>query len=159
VEGAKDLWGGLGRICDIAELIRHHREMHWQYVMEQAEGLGAKRMLLLALYLAHDYLGAALPEEVLLWLQVDPVVKSLAAKIRQRLFPTDQDEPGLLERCLFQLRMRERLQDRIRYCFRLTLTPTLGDWQFLPLPESLSCFYYLVRPVRLACKYGGLAHR
>jgi hypothetical protein len=39
----------------------------------------------------------------------------------------------------------------------LTFTPSLGDWELLRLPAALSFLYYLIRPVRLAVKFGRLA--
>jgi hypothetical protein len=37
--------------------------------------------------------------------------------------------------------------------------PTVADWTALRVPGSFSFLYYLLRPVRLAGKYGRLAFR
>ena len=154
VHGAKHLWERLGWICDIAELIRLHRELDWRWVMEQSRTMGGERMFYLGLFLARDLLGAPLPREVVQRLEADPVVRELAGQVREHLFLGRDGSPGLLESCLFHLKAMERLQDQMRYCVRLALTPTSGDWAFVPLPAYLSLLYYLLRPIRLAFKYG-----
>jgi len=54
----------------------------------------------------------------------------------------------------FHLRAQERWRDRLRYCARVALTPTPGDWAWLRLPDALYPLYYVLRPIRLAVKYG-----
>ncbi|PYO80862.1 MAG: hypothetical protein DMD65_14450, partial [Gemmatimonadetes bacterium] len=49
---------------------------------------------------------------------------------------------------------RERWRDRLRYCARVALTPTSGDWAWLRLPDALYPLYYVARPIRLIAKYG-----
>ncbi len=53
--------------------------------------------------------------------------------------------------------MLERWRDRVHFILRLTFTPSLGDWELVRLPAVLSFLYYLIRPVRLAVKFGRLA--
>ncbi len=154
VHGTKHLWERLGWICDVAKLVCAHEAMNWQWVMEQACALGSARMLFLGLFLANDLLGAALPAEVLQRAQADPMVVSLARQVRQWLFLDPSERPGSLESCLFHLRARERTQDRVRYCVRLAVTTTPGDWALVRLPSSLFPLYYVLRPIRLAGKYG-----
>jgi putative nucleotidyltransferase-like protein len=155
VHGNKHLWERLGWICDVAELLRVHKELDWQGVMRQADALGCKRMLLIGLFLASELLGVELPLDVLRRLQAQPAVQKLGAQVRQHLFCETSDTRGMLASSLFHLRSKERLNDRVRYCLRLALTTTVGDWDLLPgvLPHSLSFLYYPIRMVRLAGKY------
>ncbi len=160
VHGAKHVWERLGWICDVAELIRVHKGMNWRRVIEQAGESGSERMLFLGLFLASDLLGATLPAEVSQTVLAEPPVKALGAQVRERLFAETDGVQGFIRSSLFQLGARERLRDRFRYCFRLALTTTLEDWEFLSLPSSLSFLYYPLRPIRLARKYGlGLVKR
>lgn len=157
LHGAKHLWERLGWICDVAKLIGVHQGMDWEEVMRRARSLGSGRMLFLGLFLASDLLGAALPEEVWQRVQADPVVKSLATQVRQRLFREANDSPGIFESSLFYLRARDSLQDRVMYCLYLVhfaITPNMKDQAFLPLPAFLSFLYYPLRPIRLIGKYG-----
>jgi len=158
--GTKHLWERLGWICDVAKLLCAHQAMDWQRVMEQACALGGERMLFLGLFLANDLLGAPFPEEVLQKVQADPAVVSLARQVCEWLWHDAHERPGDLESCLFHLRARERPQDRIRYCVRLAVTTTPGDWALVRLPSPLFPLHYVLRPIRLVGKYGpGLLRR
>ena len=86
VHAGRHHWCQLQWICDIAELIRVHYHMDWQQLMDLARTLGSERVLFLGLYLASDLLGAVLPQEVSQRVQSDPVVKSLATQVCERLF-------------------------------------------------------------------------
>jgi hypothetical protein len=78
----------------------------------------------------------------------------LAGEVRARLFRGTQRVPGMFATTWFHLRARERLADRSRYCLRLVSTPTAGDFELVSLPARLSFLYYVLRPIRLARKYG-----
>ncbi len=154
----------LAKVCDIAELIYARQTLDWQRVIEQARTLNSTRMLFLGLLLASDLLGTALPEEVLLKIQADSIVRSLAKQVSDRLFQeadvsldiSETHLSKLVENAFFHFRMRERLQYKllyILYLFQLIATPNEKDWALLPLPAFLSFLYYLLRPLRLAETY------
>ena len=147
--GGKDCWKRLDRICDVAELLRSHPSLDLSAALDAARRIGAQRMLLLGLALAHDLLGAPLPE----WIPRDATIRALVPIVRRGLVES-LDMPEMqwqLESALFHLRLRERVSDRIRYC-AARLTPTVGDWTSLTLPPRLAFLYYVVRPLRLAGK-------
>ena len=166
VHGSKHCWERLTWICDVAELIRTHQAMNWERIIAQASRLDSRRMLFLGLLLADDLLGTLLPEEVLRKSRTDPVVKSLAADICERLFrETNGSRPevkaasfSLLKgRDIFHLKMRERLRNRVPlylHRFHQAMTPTERDRALLPLPTALSFLYYLVHAIRLIGTYG-----
>lgn len=153
VHAARHRWCQLQWICDIAELVRVNYHMDWGELMELARTLGSQRVLFLGLYLASDLLGAELPEEVSGKIQSDPLVKVLAAQVYERLFSERDGAPGFFENPLFQLRLKERLRDKVRYIVRSAAVPSHEDWEYLPLPTGLSCLYYLSRPFRLLEKH------
>ncbi len=155
VNGARECWEKMSRLCDVAELIRVNQEIDWQQVIEQARRLGSERMLLLGLLLAHSLLGTTLPDEVCQRIQADPVLELLVAQVNEHLFDKTDGliSASKIKSPLFHLRLRERLRDKVYYCFGL-MTPSPGDWALLPLPPFLSFFYYLLRPIRLVGKYG-----
>ncbi len=153
VHGTKHLWQGLGLVCDVAELV-HNKKLDWEQTMKQARELGSERMLFLGLFLASDLLGASLPNEVLQRMWADSSARTLAAQVCKQLFYETDNQPGILDSSLFHLRAKEHLQDRVRYCIRLTMSPDEWDYRALPLPASLSPFYYILRPIRLMKKYG-----
>lgn len=152
VHGAKHRWERLIWICDLAELLAAEAGLDWERALAQAARLGGERMLLLGLFLAADLLEAPLPAHVAHRVRADPAVRALAGPVRERLFSRD-GSGGLLDLPLFYLRVRERLRDRARYCLT-SLVPTVGDSALLPLPPPLGFLRYLLRPIRLAGKYG-----
>lgn len=157
VHGAKSFWQELYMICDVAELVSSHREMDWERVAKQAATVGSERMLLLGLYLANDLLEADLPEDIFGRVRADPAVKALANWVCERLFLEAKRAPSIFEGAQFypiHLRMRERLQDKIRYCARTLGTTNVDDWWFSTARAYLFPLYYALRIVRLAGKFG-----
>jgi hypothetical protein len=149
VNGAKDMWNRLEFISRIAELLRRYPEIDWQNTFARARELGAERMLLMGLFLAHHLLGASLPEDVLERVQETRILWSMASQVCERLFSRPEAMPTLLELTRFRLRSRERVRDRVSYCLKRALTPTHQDLENLTLPTSLEFLYPLVRPFRL----------
>ncbi len=162
VHGSKHFWYRLAWICDVSELIRVHETIDWEQLIDCADSLGSKRMLFLGLFLAHDLLGAPVPERVLCLVQSDPKVEMLARQVQEWLFEDTSSSPEILAKGEldessfhpFRVRMRERLRDKVGYCAYTALVPGVEDWQYLSLPKALFPLYYAVRPVRLAIKYG-----
>jgi hypothetical protein len=149
VNGAKDMWNRLEFISRVAELLHRYPQIHWQNTFARAQELGADRMILLGLFLAHHLLGASLPEEVLERIERTRILWSMGNQVCERLFCRPEDVPSLLELTRFRLRSRERLRDRINYCLKRALTPTHQDLENLTLPTSLEFLYPLFRPFRL----------
>jgi hypothetical protein len=152
--GAKHLWICLGWISDIARLLQSQGEMDWPQIQRQARELGVERMLHLGLFLAADLLGAPLPQQIYAGIQADGAIRALAGCVYRQLGRREMRGPNGLQSSLFHFRVRERLQDGIRYSLSLALAPTVADWTALSLPGGCSFLYYLLRPVRLAVKYG-----
>jgi len=153
VHGAKHAWERLGWICDVGELLRACSGFDWRWIGAQARGFGSERMLFLGLRLACDLLDAVVPEDVREKTQEDPMLATLVATVREGLWGEANGTRGILKSAFFHVRARERLQDRIRYCVRLAMTPTASDWGLLSLPKRLAFLYYLVRPIRLVGRY------
>ena len=154
VHSTKHLWTKLAWICDVAEVVRANQNIDWRLLLSRARELGGERMLLLGLFLAHDLLGAPLPEEILRRVDNEQV-RALAAQSRRLLF-RDRPEgavgygwPGYFERSQYYITAMERLRDKARYCFRFVTTPMEEDWDNLKLPDPLFPLYYLLRPLRV----------
>ena len=156
VHASVHLWERLQWICDVAETIRVCQKMDWDYVLERAAALGGARMLMLGLHLAHELLGADIPENASSRIESDPAVEELSADVYTRLFQRRKESRGILEGSLFRsfhYRMHERRRDRFRYTLHTMIDPNLADWERYPLPERLFPLYYVIRPLRLAGKY------
>ncbi|MBE9145098.1 nucleotidyltransferase domain-containing protein [Planktothrix mougeotii] len=147
--GTKECWTQLARICDLAEYIRSHPQLEWEKLIEKATEKGGQRMLFLGLTLADHLLGTILPQDILQKIKADPEVASLADQVyKQLVYQVDSSfKDGSTTR--FHLKVRERLQDRVRYFFKVAITPTTTDWLVLPLAKFPAFIYYLLRPLRL----------
>jgi hypothetical protein len=154
LHGFTHTWERLGWICDIASLIEVRKDLAWQSVLQDADRLGLRRILLLGLSLADNLLDATIPVELRRATAGDAVVKTLAHQVQQHLFAEQRAATGLIGGVLLNLKMRERKRDRVASFLRLMLTPRSYDWMSLSLPESLFFLYYPLRPLRLAGKYG-----
>lgn len=157
MHGAKDGWTRLIWICDIATLIRLHRQMDWACMIKQAGALGSERRLFLGLLLAHNLLAADLPQDVLHRILTHAGVKSLATQVCERLFCTPDRVAEVIGEMALHLRLMECLRDQaiyFRYRLCQMLTPNRRDRALLALPVCLSFLYYLLRPFRLLRTYG-----
>ena len=159
LHGAEHCWERLNWVCDLTEFVRVHQGIDWGGLIDRAEALGCRRVLFLGLFLAHDLLATPLPEEIVKSIRADSSVPSLAVRVHERLFRQENGPAATLQRSLFNLKVTERLQDRIRYCLRSAFHPSVVDWQALPLPRSLFFLYYVIHPLRVAKKYGWLCLR
>ena len=170
VHGAKDYWCRLKWISDIAELLRLHRDLNWQVILEQARRLRSVRLLFLGIFLANDLLDGPLPEEVLCKVRADPVVLGLGNQLRKCLFTEQPGKGEYLKKCFYYPRLREKLRDKIPVFFHFlfldlrsairpllypisyflsAIRPNEKDRAMVVLPYSLSFLYYLVRVIRL----------
>ena len=150
LHGFTHAWERLGWICDVAGLLERE-QTDWSLLMQNAAAQGSRRILLLGLKLAHDLLEAPLPRDVLKLVTEDSAVNNAAERIRQQLFKPSPEPVGIFDEARLALSLRERKRDRIRSLLRLVAMPRSYDWSSVSLPASL---YYLIRPLRLAGKYG-----
>ena len=72
LEGSKEFWRTLNRICDVSELIID-REIDWNLLLKSADELHKKKVVCLGLYLVRTLLDTPIPHEV--WTEVDRYLK------------------------------------------------------------------------------------
>ena len=156
VNGAFHLWSKLLMVCDVAELVQSQKSWDWPWIVERARAQGLLRMLLLGLSLAAELVEAPVPWEVSGLASRDPAVTALRASVLRGLFLPKTVEPSLLATSRFQLRALDGRKARVSYFLIRAAAPTVQDWQWVRLPDSLYFLYYVLRPVRLAVH--GLTH-
>jgi Uncharacterised nucleotidyltransferase len=149
VHGAKHGWPLLSWICDLAGLIHRNPKLDWQALMARAQAARSRRSLLLGLRLAHDLMNAEIPPEFSAAVRADPAVKRLARLAIRAMLRNQGDRAGLAQGIIIPLQSIETAHDKFRYLARRALTPTLEDWDAMPLPAPLFPLYYLTRPFRL----------
>jgi len=150
---AKHWWSELRLICDVAELIRAHPQTDWTKVVEIADELHCKRLLYLGISLAHDLLGASLPEGALTPIAGDARVIQVALDVEETLFEEHERRPTLVE-TYDVMRLQDRFRHKIHTGLWFILMPRDKDYEWLPLPRHLIKLYYVLRPLRLSIHYG-----
>ncbi len=111
--GAKHHWHRLAWICDIAGVLQISADLDWQHLLERADQLGSRRILLLGIFLAHRLLSTSLPDTLAQPLRSDPVIPALASEVEADLFSNAGQPLSAVDRPLFYLRLREQLQHRV----------------------------------------------
>jgi hypothetical protein len=150
--GAKHSWSALKWLCDLAEFIRSNPELDWLRLFKRAEALGAVRTCQLGILLAAELLQAEVPASVVCTVREDAPVRALAQDVRLRIAEPRDVDP--IDGQIFNLKLKERLRDKVRYVL-LQCTQYSGEEErFLPLPTALSFLYILVRPIWLLRRYG-----
>lgn len=159
LHGAKHEWASLGLVCDIAQLVLSSPNIDWEWVHSRSRELGMLRIMHMGLFLASDLLDAPLPHAAKSRMHCDPVAQLLAMAATSKMFDQPAEKMGLLaniRRCLFMVRVRERLRDRLRF-FLAAAAPTPSDLAALELPELLTVLYPLLRPFRILARHGRAA--
>jgi hypothetical protein len=121
------------------------------------------------LALANDLLHQRRPAAIRPPRRQDALASTLARDVGRRLvMPAGLLRPplngtyGQIESALLYLRSRERWREKVvfaaevarRFGRSCSLRPNARDVASVPLPRYASPLYYLVRPIRLAGKYG-----
>ena len=72
----------------------------------------------------------------------------MSASSRTRLMPSES-----WKQTLFYPRLLKRRSDKLRWLAQTFFVPKLADHKFVRLPASLTFLYYVLRPLRLTCKW------
>jgi hypothetical protein len=152
VHGGKHSWSALKWLCDLAEFIRSNPDLDWPRLFDRAEALGAVRTCRLGIYLTAELLQAEVPSSFVCAVREDARVRRLAQDVRLRIEEPRDVEP--IEGQIFNLKLKERLRDKVRYVF-LQCTQYSGEEErFWSVPSALSFMYIFVRPIWLLRRYG-----
>ena len=153
IHSGKHLWQSFKTAADLAEIIRKQPSLGWDRLLDQTRALGCARVLRVSLLLAADLLDAPLPARVLDWARADSSAAALAERSCGWMLG-DVVDLKLVPQHAWRLRTRERLVDRVRYLYRIATMSTTEEYRLVALPRALSSLYVLLRPFRLAAKYG-----
>jgi hypothetical protein len=147
----------LGKVSDLACLLSRLSETDWALVASESRRVGVKQVLCFAFRLTANVLRIPAPSPAGIiprprrWERFLRETEEALFDVSGRRPPTKRHGDA------FHFHIRERWRDRLRpYVHRARglVAPTALDRNVLPLPQPLSLLYYLVRPVRLAHKYG-----
>jgi putative nucleotidyltransferase-like protein len=147
VHAAKHAWVQLSWLCDIAQLARSQR-VKWDAVTQQAKRLGIERIVAVSLVLGHKLLGMAPPEQA----QIRAADEAIACAIVPIIAEGAEYDSESISYFRLMMRLRERRRDRLRFLWRLAVTPSVGEWSAVHLPGPLFFLYRVVRVFRLAAR-------
>jgi hypothetical protein len=149
IHGAKHLWSHLKWTCDVAELLRRHPHLDWEWTVRTSSDLGCRRMLLLGLLMARDVLDATVPNEILDQIGKDAVVEGLALRLLGRLRDGEDPHDETRFSGAEYLLLRSSLRDRIWFLVYLCIAISPGDDARLnAFPASFRVLYYALLPLR-----------
>ena len=151
VHGIKHMWERLEWIASATEVARSG-DIDLARALDEAARIGCERMVLLALRLGRDLLGAPLPSAIDARAS-SPSLAPLVERVWARLGRLEMAEAGGGELFRFQLGARERWRDRLAYLAGLPLATTPDDWAAHPLPEPLAFLYPATRVMRLGTEH------
>jgi hypothetical protein len=143
---AKHAWQQLSWLCDIAELARS-QQIDWNAVEERSKRLGIQRIVAISFALAHQLLEGA-PSKLCLGGGVGSI-ENLTNEIIPMLAEGVDHNTESIPYFWLMIRVRERWRDRIKFLWRLILTPSIGEWSAIRLPAQLFPLYRVVRIFRL----------
>jgi len=150
IHAARHQWSELSWLCDLSRM-QQVCELDWNSVRERAARLCISRIVATTLLLAHDLLGSPVPEIV----PEDSIAQLLCKDLSGKIAFRNQHDPESLSYFRTMLQVRERWQDRARFVTRLLLTPGLGEWNAVRLPDFAFGIYPLVRISRLIRRVSG----
>ena len=153
VHGAKHLWRRLFWILDIPKLITR-REVNWELLLEIAGRAESRRVVLLAVYLAQNLLGAPLPAAVSDEAGRDRKVRKLAEHVYQQYQRLQDLDSSILPRAVFRMRSSDGNWKGAKQLARVAMSPTEADREAVSLPRQLAPLYRLARPFGLLRRYG-----
>jgi len=157
VNGTKYSWDRLSLVWAVSELLRSN-SMNWETVARISERLKCARILRLGVHLAHNVLGAPLPDVTLALIQKDSRVQWLAKRAIEQLLRTNMR--GIAGKAAFRVRSRDNLSDGLRQTFWIAMSPVYGQSDASTPTPSSSLFAAMARPWRLLREQGiGFRHR
>jgi hypothetical protein len=153
IHNANHRWARLSWLCDTAEIIKANKRVDWNFIIEKAEKLIIKRILLINLYILKNLFDVNLPNNIIKLFEHDTLIKKYANNAIKLLFTDENKKISLTDEIMKSIKLRDNLFYGIRDCIKPIFTPTLYEWETLPLPVYLWPIYHIYRPLNLLFRY------
>lgn len=154
MHGARHFYERLEWLAGVARLVREFPDA--RAIAGYAQGLRARRTLLVSAEVAHQVLDLALDaswrHEIDGDAEVVPLAIELTEMIRAHGYHGASYPVGAQEQALYA-RLMDTRADRLRSLMRALFLPTAREWELVPLPDALTPLYRVIRPVRVAARY------
>lgn len=152
VHGTKHFWQELKWLGDLSQVITRSKDLQWQGVINSAQKVNVKRILLLGLSLGSKYCGVRYPSEINALLKSEKGLPSLVYDVQTNFFRF-RNWPLFSVPLFNNLKTLERAKDQVSYVFYtisdVFLLPTKNDFSVVSFPEILFPLYFIVRFFRL----------
>lgn len=152
LHGTKHQGHRLGWMLEVSELIKKDA-IDWEWVERSIASLGCRRRVLVSLLLSEKWTHAVLPDRIRAAIDAEPAIDAIVADISARLFTRDLLERQEFDRLRLELKLYDRLRQRLAHVIDVTLAPTASEREAMPLPKSVEFFYWPMRMMKLAAKY------
>src|SRR5678815_4772919 len=121
-------------------------------VRETAAQLGIARIVGVSLWLAKQILECSIPSK-LAGMVEDEHVRRLGARVSGFVAQSADYDTESVDYFRLMLALRERLGDRFKFAWRLLITPSVGEWEAVELPEWLFPLHRVVRVGRVCRRF------
>jgi hypothetical protein len=139
---ASHKWHTLKWLADIHELCAS-TAISWQDVEEKTQRFELDSVARPTVTACSRLFGTPLPSDF----------RSLPLPDGVRLFPNLLADSECWNAPLFYPRLLKRPSEKLRWLAQMLFVARLADRRFFPLPRFLSFLYYVLRPLRLTCKW------
>jgi hypothetical protein len=118
LEGSKDYWRKLSRLCDLSELIQNYN-LNWELLLARAKSLGKERVLFLGIFLTQKVLNASIPNNIWQLVEKNISFKLSTGQINEFLFTQNFDGLLALKWHLFNLQAFSSISEKLKYCWQV----------------------------------------
>ncbi|MDJ1181923.1 nucleotidyltransferase domain-containing protein [Roseofilum casamattae] len=153
LQGTKDSWNSLKRICDFGKLIQTYPEANWLEVMDRCETDENDRVFWLGVAIAEIYLRISLPEILAEKLKQFPEVLKIARQHKEYMYYKNMEYGYIFYIISLWEKKETTLWSKIQYVLNIVLTVRASDRESFPLPNILFFLYYPLRIFRLITSY------
>lgn len=148
LHSAKHAWAQLSLLSDVAKLTQT-QPLDWESVRGIASELGIARIVALTLALCQRLWSTQIPAV----LHVEGFCEVMVQQQLELLAAATELDAESVPYFRRTLQLRERRSDQLRFLWRLTTTPSVGEWSTIRLPDALFPLYGAVRAFRLCQRF------
>jgi hypothetical protein len=148
VHGTKHWWRSLQLVCDVAQVLAMENSLDPEELLQVASANGLRRILLVAVSLAHEMIRIDGPPTLIASALGDRGTRSLSSLIQHNLFSPTPRLTSVLREWTIPARSLTGMWAGLRYLTGRAFGPKEADWNSVYLPPLLSPLYRVVHPLR-----------
>ncbi len=153
VHGCKHRWERILWLADVAWFVVSRPQLDWDELYAEADRRGSARMLSLALALAADGLGLALPPAARERIRADRAIPGLISGVVGGWTGPETVPELSWQNFRWFLGLWDRPGKKLGFAARFVATPANQDFSLTPLPVFLFPAYYLLRLFRMTGRH------